>query len=75
VRRHLRRRQLRKPKIQNFSVPTLGDENVRGFDVAMDDPFRMRRIERVGNFDSQLEQHFELDRAASDAVLQRRALQ
>src|SRR5213594_1699860 len=31
-------------EIQDLGVPTFGDEDVRRLDIAMDDPFGMRRI-------------------------------
>ena len=43
-------------EIQYLRVAALGDENVRGLDVAVDDAFGVRRIERIGNLDGQIEQ-------------------
>jgi hypothetical protein len=34
-------------------VAARGDEDVGGLDVAVDDAFRMRGIERIGNFRAQ----------------------
>src|SRR5208282_6433596 len=52
----------------------LGDEYVGRLDVAMDDAFRVSGVERVGNFDGEVEEQIELERAAANAVLERRAL-
>src|SRR5580704_7629957 len=41
----------------------------------MDDAFRVRRVEGVGNFDAQVEQQLHLERTSGDAVLQRHAIE
>ena len=38
-----------KPKIENLRVPALRDEDIRRFDVAVNDAFGVSRIERVGD--------------------------
>jgi len=43
------RRDLGQTKVENFSVPALGDEDVGGFHVAMDDALGVGRIQRIGN--------------------------
>ena len=52
-------------------MSALGDKDVRGFDVAVDDAFRVGGVERVGNLDRQPEQNIGFDRSAGDAMLQR----
>ena len=47
-----------------------GDEKIGGLDVAMNDSLGVRGIERVGNFDGDIEQAVEFERAAVDHVLQ-----
>ena len=44
--------ELRQPKIQNLGLSPLGDEQVRRFDVSVDDPLTVGRIQRVGKLDS-----------------------
>jgi hypothetical protein len=46
---------LREAKIQNFRVVALCHKDIRGFDVPMNDAFRMRGIESVRNFDGHVE--------------------
>ncbi len=67
-------RYLRQTEIQNLGVPASGHENIRRLDVAMDDAFGMRRIQRIGDLDGQRQQRF-LSSGARDAVLQGHALQ
>ena len=70
-----RRFYLRQSEIQNFGVPTLSHEEVGRLDIAMNDTLRMRRIERVGNLDRQVQQRLHFHRSRADAVLQRRAFE
>ena len=46
---------LRQPEIQNLGVAALGDKNIGGFDVAVDDAFGVRGVECVGNLNRQTE--------------------
>ncbi len=46
---------LRQTEIQNLGVTALGDENVRGLDVAMDYALAVRCIQCVGDLDGQTE--------------------
>ncbi len=55
------------------SAVLLSDENVGGFDIAVDDPFGVRSVERIGYFDGQAEQGIGVERPASDAMFQRHA--
>ena len=43
--------QFRQPKVENLRVPTLGDEDVRGFDVAVNDALGVGRIQCIRNLD------------------------
>jgi hypothetical protein len=52
-------------------VATVGDEQIRRLDVAVDDPGTVCGLERVGNLDRERQQHVDLERAPGDAMLQR----
>ena len=73
-------RQFRQTEIQNLGLPAIGHKNVRRLDVAMDDAFRMRRIQRIGDLDGQVEQDIRLLGHAlacpyANPLLQRLAIQ
>ena len=69
------RNLFRQTEVQNLCLAALGDENIRWLDVAMDDAFRMGRVERVGNLRGQVQQHMERHRPTADPLLQRLPLQ
>ena len=69
------RGNFRQAEVENLGVSALGDENVGGLDVAMDDAFAVRGVERVGDFDGQAEQDVHFQRTAGDAVLEGHAIQ
>ena len=56
-------------------MTSVRDEDVRGLDVAMDDAFRMCRVESLGNLDAQIEHRLDLHRLACDPVPERLTLQ
>src|SRR5208282_1176382 len=62
------------PEIQNFGVAALGHENVRGFDVAVNDSFSVGGIERVGHFYGQQQNQFRFYGTPTDPVPQRHAI-
>ena len=62
-------------EIENFGVAAFGDENIRGLDVAVNDVFGVRGVERVGDFDGEREEVFDIHGAAVDAVLERLAVE
>jgi len=64
-------RKLSQSEIKNLCVPTLGDEDVGGFDVAVDDTFGVSRIERVGNLDSERQYGLNFHWTSADAMFQR----
>src|SRR5262249_28072319 len=57
-------------EVQNFGVAAFGNENVGGLDIAMDDALRVCSVESIGDFDANLEEHFEIERSAHDDVLE-----
>ena len=61
---------LGKAEIENLGVTALGDENIGGLNVAMNDSFTVCGFEGVGNLDAEIEQEFELEGASADAMLQ-----
>ena len=67
--------RLRKPEVQNLGVPALGDEDVRGLDVTMDDAFGVRSVERIGDLDSDGEQRLQIQRTVCRSVLQGAAVE
>jgi len=52
-----------------------GDKNIGGLDIAVDDAFGMRGVERIGNLNRQAEQNIRLDRPSGNAMLQRYPVQ
>ena len=45
----------RQAEIENLGLAARGDENVRWLDVAVNDALRVRRIQRIGNLDGEVE--------------------
>ena len=56
-------------------MPTLGDENIGGLDIPMNDALGVGRVERVRDLDAQVEQLFEVERIASNGVFERLAFE
>ena len=48
-----RTRHFCQAKIENLRVAPLGDKYVGGFDIAVNDAFRVRRVQRIGNLNGQ----------------------
>ena len=63
--------QLGETEVEHLRVAARGDEDVRGLDVAMDDALRVCRIERVGDFDAELDDPIELERVSLDEMFER----
>ena len=68
-------RQLGQTKVQNLRLAAIRHENVRRLDVPMDDPLRVRGLERVGDLDGEVKQFVRLERLARNAMLQGLSLQ
>ena len=62
-------------EIQNLGVAAVGDEDVRGLDVAVDDSLAVGGLEGVGNFDPQGEQAIEFHRLSLNQMFQSLAAQ
>jgi hypothetical protein len=84
IRRHRRRAgadthalgsELRQVEIEDLDLAAARYKNIRWLDVAMNDAFRVRGIERVGNLNPQVEHLVECERLLADAVLQRLAFE
>ena len=55
-----RDRNFRQSKIKNLGVPALGDKNICGLNIAVNDALRMRRIQRIGNLNARTEKNFSI---------------
>ena len=62
-------------EIEQLGLAALGDENIRGLDIAVNDAFGVRGFERVGDLDAEIEKLLGLERAAFDAMLERFAFE
>ena len=61
--------ELRKAKVEDLCLASIGDKDVRGLDVPMHDALRVRGVERVSNLNAQLQDLIKGQRLACDAVL------
>src|ERR1700719_2502156 len=61
---------LAQAEIEDLRVPPLGNEDVCGLDVAMNDAFRVGGIQSIGNLNSEQEDDFRFQRSARDSVLE-----
>jgi hypothetical protein len=64
------RRELREAEVEHLCVSAARDEDVGGLDVAVDDAFCVRCVERVGDFDSELDEQIKRERPAINLMLQ-----
>ena len=70
-----RHSDLGEAEIEHFHAIARGDEDVGGFDVAVDDARAMRGVQRVGNLDAHVEHRVQAQRTRGEPILQRRPLQ
>src|SRR5579864_7052887 len=68
-------REFRQSEIQHLGVTLRSHENIGRFDVAVHDPFSVRRIEGVGDLNGQLQQYPKFHWAPGDAISQRCSVQ
>ena len=61
---------LRETEIENLGVSAIGDEDVRGLDVAVHNALGMRGVECVGDLDCESESGVERERLPGDGAIQ-----
>ena len=59
------------PKSRTFARPSLGDEDVRRLDVAVDDAALVGRVQRVGDLDAEVEQAVGVQRLVASSPIER----
>src|ERR1700682_1802186 len=62
VRRHPIGREFSDAEVQDFCLAAIGDEDVRGFDVAVNDALPVRSLQSASNLDGEIEQLFRWQR-------------
>ena len=62
------------PQVEDLRLVALGHKNIAGLDVTMNDSLAVRRVERVGNFDREVEESIQFEWPARDVVVERNAL-
>ena len=78
--RHLRRFvafefDLGETKVEDLGLTARVDEDVGRLQIAMNDSFRVRRFECVGDLSGEIEQHIDVERARANLVGQRFAFE
>jgi hypothetical protein len=58
-------------EVEDLGVAAFCDEEVGGFDVAMNDPLSVSGVERISGSDAEIEDLLDMKAAASDEMLQR----
>ena len=75
TRARLRTRQLREPEVEDLDAAVFGDEEVLGFQVAMDDPLLVRRREPARDLGRVVEHLAYRDPASGQPLAQRLAFE
>ena len=57
-------RELREAEVEHLHLAAPGEEDVRRLDVAMQDAFGVRGVQRVGDLRADVEHRFEIERPA-----------
>ena len=60
--------QFSQAKIEDFGLATLGHKYICGLDIAMNDAFGVRRVQRIGNLNTQSQNFFDRKRLAVVAI-------
>ena len=66
---------LRESEIEDLDLPACVHEDVRGLDVAVHNPFRVRRLECIGDLTRRVEELAHLEPLPREPVCQRLALE
>ncbi len=66
-----RRRPARNPEVEHLHQPVFGDHHVRGFDVLVDQPIRVRCGQRIGHLAADVEDGVQRQRTLSGEIGQR----
>ena len=61
-------------KIKDLGLASLGDHDVRGFYVAVDDASSVGRVQGIGDFNCEPQQRIQIERTAGDLVGQESAV-
>src|SRR5262249_41849369 len=75
VHRAARALDLGEAEVEDLHASLRVDDQVAGLQVAMDDPLRVRRLERIGDLDADVEQLVELEAALLGVLRERLALE
>ena len=65
---------LRKTEVENFCVPALGDEDIGGLDVAVNNPFRVSCVKSIRHFYPDLQQAIQRHRLVRHNMLERHSI-
>ena len=68
-------RKFGEAKIENLHAARIGDEDIAGSDVAMNDAFGMSGLKRIGDVDAEVDELMDIERTVGQAVAQRASLE